>query len=184
MFEQILDIGNWGKWNTFVPACVVTTPSTSPTPYPDGLGGGKEGWIKKGDSMAMSINMSGLPLSSLTPSSIDKLMKNPEFVTVIAALDEEREEGRKGYRVCWEGKNAPPWVLRCERVQEVVEIGEGRCEWVTWESFGGFGAGVVRWTQGGKLESRFGDWGRDLKAWCEGLYEEQKSGPVVSEDGL
>ena len=58
-------------------------------------------------------------------------------------------------------------MLRADRVQEIVET-QGGCEYVTWESFGGLMAPVVRLAVGGGLVDRFSDQGRDLKAWCEG----------------
>lgn len=95
------------------------------------------------------------------PLPVDALRTTPEVVTVVEPL-----EGGRGWRVCWRYGDAKEWLLRAERVQEVVETEEG-CEYVTWESFGGWMAGVVRLAVGGKLKERFADWGRDLKGFCE-----------------
>ncbi|KFY11738.1 hypothetical protein V491_07083 [Pseudogymnoascus sp. VKM F-3775] len=96
---------------------------------------------------------------------VEKLRKSNEFLSLVEELVPEREEGRKGWRMAWNADGH--FMLRADRVQELVETEEG-CEYVTWESFGGLMAPVVKLAVGAALVNRFADQGRDLKAWCEG----------------
>jgi len=161
----ILDVRNWGEWNSFVPFAQVHEPSAPrpDVPLPAGLAG-KEDWLSAGRRMTMRVNMEGKPVPEIGP--MEALRATPELVTVVEALDPEREGGRRGYRICWRYDVRNEWLLRAERVQEVVET-EGGCEYVTWETFGGWIGSVVRLAVGGKLKERFADWGRDLKDFCE-----------------
>ena len=123
-----------------------------------------EKWLRQGDNMVMSINMFG------RGSSLPQIA-NPEKITRVEVLYPEEQEGRKGFRITWEAKSPFGSLLRAERVQEVVVV-EGGCEYVTWESMGGLMATAVKLSAGGKLVERFGDWGEDLKGWCEKLEAE------------
>lgn len=120
----------------------------------------------------MFVNIPGAPLESLNKGMVEKFQTTHEILSLIEALDPSKEEGRKGYRICWKVDGGFGGLLRAERVQECVDLGDGTCEWVTFESFGGWLGPVVRLTTGGKLVERFGDWGRDLKARCEKLKKE------------
>jgi hypothetical protein len=83
----------------------------------------------------------------------------------VVFVDEEVSEG-KGYRIVFRNTSWPEWALWSERVQEVRETGEG-CVYVTWDTFGGPVAWVVR-LGGGLLVKRFWDWAEDLKIYAEG----------------
>lgn len=146
-------------------------------PYPVGLApkaGEEEKWCRVGDGLSMHVNMPGKALADIDEAEREALLKSPEFVTGIEVLDPAKEEGRTGFRIHWKAMQAPDFLLRAQRVQEVVDLGEGRSEYVTYASFGGYGASVVKWTNGSKLIDRFGDMARDLKGWSEKLYAEQK----------
>ena len=172
----IIDGASWGEWNTFIPSISVTSKCTDVT-YPPGLTGAangenNKGSLRQGDRFTMFVNMPGAPLQSLNQGMIEKFQTTHEIVNLIEALDPAKEEGRKGYRICWKDDGGFGGLLRADRVQECVDLGDGTCEWVTFESFGGWLAPVVRLATGSKLVERFGDWGRDLKARCEKLKKE------------
>lgn len=162
--SAILDVKNWGKWNSFVPFAEVHPPSAAvpEVPLPVGLGVG-DNWLRLGSKMTERVNMDGKRMVDIGP--VGSLRASPVRVTVVEAIDVEKE-GRKGYRICWRYDAGNEWFLRSERVQEVVET-EGGCEYVNWETFGGWMAPVVRLAVGRKLTERFGDWGKDLKDFCE-----------------
>lgn len=72
------------------------------------------------------------------------------------------------YRISWKsGGGLISYGLQAERFHEVIERGEGACEVRTWECQSGPLAYVVKAMLKKKLDARFGDWCRDLKAWCE-----------------
>ncbi|EGS22928.1 uncharacterized protein CTHT_0014060 [Thermochaetoides thermophila DSM 1495] len=72
---------------------------------------------------------------------------------------------RKGWRIAWRTRGSwarPTWMLKSERVQEFAEVGEGETEYVTWETFYGPLAPVVKALVGVKVA-------RGFEAWAEGL---------------
>ena len=66
--------------------------------------------------------------------------------------------------------------LRTERVSEIVELEEGRCEYRTWECQGGVLARVVKWKFEGVLGERFGGWCEGLRGECERRAREGEEG--------
>jgi len=65
------------------------------------------------------------------------------------------------------------WVLRAERVQEIVEVksdnGTIETEYRTWGTFGGLAACLLQWNgMRDDIAARFEDWANDLKAYVEG----------------
>lgn len=80
-------------------------------------------------------------------------------------------------RVCWSTRptyTLPSFLLRAERIQEfrLVESedrskGLAGCDYVTWETFYGVLAPVVRIAVGEKLKRCFEVWGEDLKGRAE-----------------
>lgn len=111
----------------------------------------------------MFVNIKGKSAEERGP--VEKLRQSPITLSAAEELVPEREGGRRGWRVLWHADEG--WLLNGERVLEVVETEDG-CEYVTWESFGGWLAPFVRFAVGGDLVERFADWGRDLKGWSEG----------------
>ncbi|KFY21381.1 hypothetical protein V493_07455 [Pseudogymnoascus sp. VKM F-4281 (FW-2241)] len=158
VLRALLDTASWPRWNSFIPAAEIHSPGT-PVPALAGLAGA----LGIGAKFTMCVNMSGKSEAERGP--VEKLRKSNEFLTLVEELVPEREEGRKGWRVAWSSDGF--FMLKGERVQELVETEEG-CEYVTWQSFGGLMAPMVRLAVGDNLVDRFADQERDLKAWCEG----------------
>ncbi|KFY51740.1 hypothetical protein V497_08887 [Pseudogymnoascus sp. VKM F-4516 (FW-969)] len=159
VLRALLDADSWPRWNTFIPAAEIRSRGT---PVPS-LAGSAD-LLGPGAKFAMCVNMSGKSEADRGP--VEKLRKSNEFLSLVEELVPEREDGRKGWRVVWNADGH--FMLRADRVQEIVETEGGGCEYVTWESFGGWLAPVVRLAVGASLVDRFADQGRDLKAWCEG----------------
>ncbi|KFY63380.1 hypothetical protein V496_03992 [Pseudogymnoascus sp. VKM F-4515 (FW-2607)] len=158
VLRALLDTASWASWNTFIPAAEIHSRGT---PVPS-LAGSAD-LLGIGAKFTMCVNMSGKSEAERGP--VEKLRKSNELLSLVEELVPEREEGRKGWRMAWNADGH--FMLRGDRVQEIVETDEG-CEYVTWESFGGMMAPVIRLAVGAALVDRFADQGRDLKAWCEG----------------
>lgn len=88
---------------------------------------------------------------------------------VIVTFIEDLHDGRVGYRVVWKALGWSAWMLRAERVQEIVDLGSGETQYKTWETFGGPLAYVVRGLYKEDLVSRFRDCSNGLKEYVEGL---------------
>jgi hypothetical protein len=103
----------------------------------------------------------------LSRSSSSSSSTPPDDASTIAA-DRRR---RKGWRIAWRQRASwlmPAWMLRSERVQEFVEVGEGETVYYCWETFYGVLAPVVRMAAGKKVEGGFGLWMEGLKELVEG----------------
>ena len=84
--------------------------------------------------------------------------KQSRSTTVEVTLVDE-----KNYRLAWKGMDYPTWALRPERVQEIVDLGDGKYEYRTWETMQGAGVFVVKWIVSGKLDEANRRCGEDLK---------------------
>lgn len=150
ILDAILDLESYHKWNTFVPrATVVSTSSSSSTNEPDTR-------AQVGTTLTLHAYIKG-------PGTACR--ETPVLVTII----DELGDGRNGYRVVWKAVGFNAWVLRSERVQEMVDLGSGNTQYKTWETFGGPLAYVIRALHKENLISRFLDWTNDLKGYVEGL---------------
>ena len=96
----------------------------------------------------------------------------------MTTLEEISDDGRKGWRAVWLGKNYPDWALRSERVHEIYEREgeEGGTVYDCYETMSGPLAWVVRVFVGGMLERRFGQWNGELKGFVEGSGEGRERG--------
>ena len=150
ILDALLDLASYPKWNTFIPhVTVISTPSST------------------------STNESGTRLRVGTVLKFDVYMKGPgtarrdshSLVTII----EELKDGRRGYRIAWKVLDLSAWLLRGERVQEIVDLGSGNTQYKTWETFGGPLAYMVRALYKEDMISRFRDWSNELKEYVEGL---------------
>lgn len=122
----------------------------------------------------------------------------PLEVSVLEAIDEDDGDGdghdeggegregrrrtgarRKGWRIAWRQRPTwlmPAWMLRAERVQELVaagatagEDGAEATEYYCWETFHGVLAPLVKMVAGNMVE-------RGFEAWMQGLKEKAEKG--------
>lgn len=57
--------------------------------------------------------------------------------------------------------------LKAERFNEIIDLGDGRCEYRSWECQGGLLARTVKWFYEKTLQEKFETWCEDLKRECE-----------------
>ncbi|RXK33031.1 hypothetical protein BBD39_09180 [Arsenophonus endosymbiont of Bemisia tabaci Asia II 3] len=73
--------------------------------------------------------------------------------------------------LCWgfDSSSVPllGYLLQAEHVNELVDLGDGRTEYVHWEAFGGVLAYVIKWLNGKDLARHFRNWAVDLKNYVE-----------------
>lgn len=143
VFSVIIDTKNWHKWNTFVPSVEILKP-----PSVHNNSGNK---LEVGTDMRFNVYMS--PGGSATSSLLQVTVFDPE-----------------AGKICWKFTGLPSWLLRSERVHEMIDKKDGTCEYCTWETFAGPMAYMVRTIYGNTLNERFKDWGRDLKRYVEEVY--------------
>ncbi|KAF4636303.1 hypothetical protein G7Y89_g1770 [Cudoniella acicularis] len=95
---------------------------------------------------------------------------------VVIAIDEIERDGCKGWSIVWKTIGIPggDWVLRAERVQEVIETksedGILQTEYRTWGTFGGPMAYLLDWMcTKADIVDRFKDWVDGLKKEAESV---------------
>jgi len=93
----------------------------------------------------------------MTPS-MPAIVYTPLEVTYVSA--EER-------KICWKSRLAPSFLLKTERVLEVVEDGPEACVFRSWETQGGPMAHIVKAATGGALDRGFDRVAADLKRRAE-----------------
>lgn len=149
ILDALLELDSYPKWNTFAPrATIISTPSSSSAIESDTR-------LQVGTVLKLEVYMKG-PGTAHRDTHL--------LVTII----EELNDGRNGYRVVWKAQGWSAWILRGGRVQEIVDLGSGKTQYKTWETFGGLLAYVIRALYKEDLISRFLDWSKDLKAYVEG----------------
>ncbi|KAI0972274.1 hypothetical protein F4678DRAFT_460499 [Xylaria arbuscula] len=163
--EKVLDLPNYGTWNTFVPrASVISTPTTpTPTdneaPLPPDVQAltSRPGYATRGSQIRFDAVM--------TPGGSSRAVDlEVSFLETLSTAD-----GSTGYRVVWKTAGSMPhFLLRSERVQEFVEsVTEDEktvTSYTTWETFGGALGYVLPRTQ---IESGFDRWTEGLKRVVE-----------------
>jgi len=140
IFDAIVDTANWSKWNTFVPSVEILK---QPSDHSDNAEK-----LAVGTNMRFTVYMK--PGGSATSSM--------EQVTVLDS------EARK---ICWKFTGTPSWLLRAERVHEMIDKDDGTCEYRTWETFAGPVAYIIRSIYRNDLQERFNDWANNLKHYVE-----------------
>lgn len=170
VFQVLLDHSQWPQWNRFVRHVAVksTPPSSSDEPTPFAPVDGDDGTtcLKKGQAVTFQVHM-----DAENPSS--SYLNQGMEITLLESFDKNNNNNnnddnkRRGWRVAWKATSFPGFALRSERVQEVVDDGQGGTEYTCWETMYGPLAYVVKLTQGSALERNFRIWGEDLKERAE-----------------
>ncbi|ROW10437.1 hypothetical protein VMCG_01823 [Cytospora schulzeri] len=139
------DHSKWPEWNRFVRKVTI---KSDPAPN----------MIEMDTAMTFDVHMDPTDPGS-APTKMDML------VTILEPYEVEGE--KRGWRIAWKPTSHPTWLLRSERVQEIVDDGHGNTEYTCWETMYGPLAYVVKLAVGGKLEKAFQCWGEDLKKRAE-----------------
>ncbi|KAK7734707.1 putative secondary metabolism biosynthetic enzyme [Cytospora paraplurivora] len=155
VFAVLNDYSRWPEWNRFVRKATV-----NPDDLPSQGDSADATAIKKDMRLTFDVHM-----DPLDPGSSPR--KENMFVTTLEPYEAVDGAEGKGWRVAWKSTSYPSLALRSERVQEVVDDGNGNTEYTCWETMYGPLAPVVKWTVGSKLETAFQCWSEDLKKRAE-----------------
>lgn len=161
IITALLDTRTYFLWNAFVPNIYINKqPDLSPIP-PACLVGrdiiGLPTTLQLGTDVTLDVH--------LDP---DNESKTNQTNVVVSLLEGFEHEGCQGVRVAWKtGGWMPGFALRCERVQEFLEVGNGTVEYRCWETMYGLLASTVNSFVGKSLEWGFGAWMDGLKEYSE-----------------
>lgn len=173
VFQVLLDHAHWPAWNRFVRNVVVNATPPSPTPTTFAPVDQDDGttYLQKGQAVTFAVHMDAEnPASSAMNQGMEITLLEPFDVGgdgTTTSTTTETTEAKRGWRVAWKATSFPSFALRSERVQEVVDDGQGGTEYTCWETMYGPLAYVVKWTQASALERNFRIWGEDLKERAE-----------------
>ncbi|KXT15883.1 hypothetical protein AC579_5523 [Pseudocercospora musae] len=151
VFEHVLHVADYEKWNTWVPHAKIVQQPNSEHHFTH---------LRPGSIFEFYVIMDAAKPSKTTTTGL--------MVTDISTPAQPTE-------VSWKTHGGfASRGLRSERFHEVIARAENQCEVRTWEVMGGFLAYTVKWMFQKTLDEKF-------KLWCEDLkkYSEEKAGTTV-----
>ncbi|KAK3711664.1 hypothetical protein LTR37_009440 [Vermiconidia calcicola] len=175
VFDAVLDVASYGKWNTFCPRVTVQSqPSDA---------GAEEGKLQIGTVFTFQVVMDEKKPTSETPTQlmctdISTPAAPSSYIPpdVLKNEDSYAEDLSKVYRVGWRCEGGfVSRGLKTERFHEIIVLGENECEVRTWENQGGILAHTVKWLYRKTLDAKFKLWCADLKKYCEDKAKEQQT---------
>ncbi|KAK3057693.1 hypothetical protein LTR09_001877 [Extremus antarcticus] len=170
VYDALLNVGDYPKWNTFVYDVKITKNSD---PHSHRAGGHKR--ITGGSCMIFYRNITHKPAYKTEARQVVTLVEKLK-------LSKEGHQMPCVTRIRWQLDNAaittPGWMMRNEQINEIEEASDGTTIYRTWCVFGGPVAKFVRKKLEMPWRDRTQDWCRDLKEWCEKKVED---GDVESE---
>ncbi|KAF9635642.1 Polyketide cyclase/dehydrase [Lasiodiplodia theobromae] len=159
VFALLVDRSTWPRWNTFIPRADVVPELSAPssTTTPD------DGKVRLGQTLKFTVqarifgSLRNVPGGSL------------ELVNMLSTPDDAGAE-RGVWRVGWSQspKMMPDWLMRTQRVNEVVADADGSgCTYRTYMTFDGLMAYVVKWLTGWMIQDGLIMWAECLKEEAE-----------------
>ena len=156
----LLKTGDYPSWNPLIPKVTMDAPPAHPEtdeaklPPPHLRG---EAYVAKGTIMTFEVHVD----------------LNPDKVTNRTGIECTRLEPfageRRGWHLAWKPTSLPEWFSRSERIQEIVDDGQGGTEYTCWETFYGPFAPVIKFVVGQKLCKGFEGWAEGMKRTAEGM---------------
>ncbi|KAK4615469.1 hypothetical protein CLAFUW4_10576 [Fulvia fulva] len=177
VFENVLRIQDYEKWNSFVPeARIVKQQFSRPDLSPDEQAAEASDFshMKKDCIMHFSAVMNSAKPENknqieLLVTDISTPDKPSDYLDAETLTDPAyTSDLSKLYRISW--KSHGGFVtkgLRTERFHEIIVLGENECEVRTWEVYGAVLAYTVKWMYQKTLNEKFQLWADDLKKYSE-----------------
>lgn len=153
VYDVLLDLPNYRNWNTFVSA----------TMKQPAEGHVESTRMHTGARFEFKAKMKETSDSRTTSKEI---VTFTEPVRTATAQDPTpTTTARWGF----DAGNIPllKYLLQAEHVNELIDLGDGRTEYVHWESFGGILATLIKWFNGDHLGKAFRNWSNELKVYVE-----------------
>ena len=160
VYDALLNVGDYKKWNTFVYDTKITKNSN---PHDHTAGGLRR--ITGGTCMIFYRKISHSP---------EYKAESRQVVTLVEKLKLSKDGHSTPCitRVRWQLDNAaittPGFILKNEQINEIEEAADGTTIYRTWSVFAGPVAKFMRKKLEKPWRDRTQDWCRDLKEYCEG----------------
>jgi len=160
VYDALLDLPNYRNWNTFVTSAKLKKPSSE---------------AAAGDPKTTTHMHTGavFDFTVKMKTNSDSLTTSTEICTLAEPLKTSTSEDPFPVTTAtWifdvSGIPLMKYLLWSEHVNEIIDLGDGRTEYVHWEAFGGVLATAIKWFASGDLARAFRDWPEELKGYVEG----------------
>ncbi|CZT18314.1 uncharacterized protein RCC_04158 [Ramularia collo-cygni] len=180
VFEAILRVEDYHKWNRWVPKAQIISQSPSDDPNVDinDLSRMRSGTIMNFPAIMDAKKPEKVSDAELQVTDISTPNSPSEYVSkeILETDGSFTADLSRVYRVSWALHGGfVARGLKTERFHEVIVTGENECEVRTWEVMGGVLAYTVKWMFRANLRENFELWMTDLKAWSEKLHLDQSA---------
>ena len=161
-------ISAYSTWNTFCPTVHIHS-------QPPGIQENEKEMLHVGTSFTLDVIMDAKKPDSVTPTQCRVTdISTPERTSGYVPKEVlegdgsyEKDQGRV-YRISWTTEGGfVARGLKSERISEVIDLGNGKVKYRTWECQGGVLARVVKWKFEKVLGEKFELWSEDLKKEAE-----------------
>jgi hypothetical protein len=154
VYDALLDLPNYRHWNTFVPSAKVKQADDAKT---------ETTHMHTGAVFEFKVKMK---------ETSDSLTTSTEICTLAEPLKTSTpEDPTPTTTATWifdvSGIPLLKHLLWSEHVNEIIDLGDGRTEYVHWEAFGGVLAMVIKWFNSEDLARSFRNWADELKVYVE-----------------
>lgn len=153
VYDALLDLPNYRNWNTFVTAFMKQ-------PAEGNLGSTR---MHTGARFEFKAKMKETSDSRTTSKEI------VTFTEPVKSPTADDPTPTTTARWAFDAGYIPfmSYLLQAEHVNELIDLGDGRTEYVHWESFGGILATLIKWLNGDDLGKAFRNWSGELKVYVE-----------------
>lgn len=154
VYDALLDLPNYRNWNTFIPAAKIK---------------------QSGDNKSETTHMhtgTVFEFKVKMKETSDSLTTSTEICTLAEPLKTSTpEDPTPTTTATWifdvSGIPLLKHLLWSEHVNEIIDLGDGRTEYVHWEAFGGVLATLIKWFNSEDLARAFRGWADELKVYVE-----------------
>ena len=177
IWSVLRDTSAYHSWNSFCPE--VSIHSQPPDVAPE-----EQQSLHKDTSFTFGVVMNAAKPHKKTPTSlsvtdISTPAQQSSYVSEEVLKGDGSHEPDLGrvWRISW--TTVGYYVsrgLKTERFSEIIDLGNGECEYRTWECQGGILATTVKWMYEKTLQEKFAEWCADLKGECERRVREEAVG--------
>lgn len=151
VYDTVLDVENFPKWSTFIRGSKILTQAAGQS--------SEDGKMQKGTRWHFNVQM----------TAAGRINGSNEMCVEAMPLQTSMDGKPATTIVRWVYDVPFPvnYFLKAEHVNEITDLGDGRTEYVHWETFSGVGATFVKMTAGEWLREKFNAWPLELKAYLE-----------------
>ncbi|KAK8213824.1 hypothetical protein HDK77DRAFT_169071 [Phyllosticta capitalensis] len=164
VFALLTSRSTWKDWNGFVPHAQVRKPSSDPSAP---RANPREDALQLGEVLKFDVR------TRIWGKEVSVPGGSVEQITALSTPEDEGSLERDVYRVCWEARGVPSWMLKTLRVNEVLVEDAGQeaegetCIYRTYMTFEGILALPVKWLTGWMIKDGLNVWGEGLKRAAE-----------------